>query len=134
MRAFPVLCTAANQPPLSLYLSLSPSLSFSLSVPPFSVSVPSFYHSEALSVFLPFLLLSGSLYLTTYLSLSPSSSSSAFFLSLLVSLSLLPPYLLGQWQCVRVGGGIDLTLCCSSHRAVWHSAYVIQMSLKCVRM
>lgn len=27
-----------------------------------------------------------------------------------------------------VGGGIDLTLCCSSHRAIWHSTYVTQTS------
>lgn len=113
----PHLCLSLSQShpslyPCHLFITLKPSLSFYL-----------FYFCQAvytlqlisLSLLLLLLLLS-------------------FFLCWCLFLSLLPPYLLGQWQCVSVGGGIDLTLCCSSHRAVWHSAYVIQMSLKCVCM
>lgn len=144
MRAFPVFCTAANQP-LPPFLSIFFTLFFALFQScPSSVSVPYFHRFKALSVWISPLLLSVSFFYLflpqslfllflfvrqSILSLSCLYLILSFFVFVSLSLSLFLLYLSGQWQCVGGAGGIDLTLHCSSHRAVWHSAYVMQMSV-----
>ena len=147
------LSLSSVQPPTSpCFPSISLSPSFSLSLSPTLVCI----HAIFLSLWSPLcLVLSDTSLCCLFLStpspacLSTFSTSVRqsipynFSLSLLILLllffflcvgvslflSLLPPNLSGQWQYVGVGRGIDLTLCCSSHRAVWHSAYVMQMSV-----
>lgn len=129
---FPCLLYRRQPAPLSLHLPHSVLCSLSQSCTP-SVSVPSIYHSEALSVwtspsllcvafsslflpqplFLYFFSLSGSLPVPTSLSLLLS-----FFLSFFVFVALSLCTFQDSGSVWAVGGGIDLTLCCSSHRAV----------------
>lgn len=126
-----------THPPLSL--SRSPSLSLSpllsLSVPPFfsicaiflslwsSLCLDLFFVSPfSLHFFSPSRFL---LFLCQAVYLFPLLSPSPFFLCICVSFSLsLDCTFQASGSVWAAGwGGIDLTLCCSSHRAVWHSAY-----------